>query len=90
MNPVDFPQSNSHYGPPADMEESQVATIHAFHHKAVGGSCDGMKQVVVAWQMSADEIELLKANDGVFFISMMGGLAPHYPSLDFESATHPA
>jgi hypothetical protein len=100
MTPVHFPEANAIFGAPSDMAESQVATVHAFKHQltahpghqhnVLGGSCDGATQVVVAWQLSPEEIERLKQNNGVIFLSVLGGLIPHYLSLDFFNATHPA
>lgn len=89
MSPVHFPEANTRFGPPADMEESQVMTIHAYVHEIVGGSCDGLNQVVTAWRPTDEELELLKQGKPLF-ISFLGGLPPHYPSADFHKATHPA
>lgn len=89
MTPVKFEHANTEYGPPINLEESQCRTIPAYQGEIVGGSCDGLKQVVVAYQLTNEEIYLL-ANGGLFYISMIGGLAPHYPSLSFYDATHPA
>ena len=44
----------------------------------------------MAYQFTKEEIDALLANDGVLYFSMIGGLAPHYPSLSFHDATHPA
>jgi hypothetical protein len=90
MTPVKFPQVNITYGPPAGMAESQVQSIPAYDGQVQGGSCDGCRQVVVAYQLDAADLEVLKDNDGIIFLSMIGGLAPHYLSFDFETATHPA
>ena len=89
MTPVAFPEANSRYGAPDGLAESQVMTIAAFQHEVQGGSLDGHPQVVVAWMPSPEDLAVL--NDGKpLYISMMGGLAPHYPSVDFYQATHPA
>jgi hypothetical protein len=89
MSPTTFPEANCCYGAPEGMAESQVMTIPAFTHQVQGGSCDGSLQVVVAWQPSPEELTVLNAG-GPLYISMLGGLAPHYPSVDFHAATHPA
>ena len=89
MTPVDFPEANCNFGPPPDMSESQVIPIRAFKHQVAGGSCDGCDQVVVAWKPSEEELRIIKEG-GPIFISMLGGLAPHYPSMSFYEATHPA
>ena len=89
MNPVEFEQANTVFGPPAGLEESQCQRVNAFVHEVIGGSCDGCAQVVVAWMPTAEERELIKAG-GPIFLSVIGGLPPHYLSTTFEDATHPA
>lgn len=90
MSPVRFPQANCVFAPPPELSEEQCHSIVAFKHQVIGGSCDGSPQVVVAWQLSEAEIELLKAGGGILYFSVIGGLPPHYPSLTFHDATHPA
>jgi hypothetical protein len=89
MNPVNFPEANSLFGAPAGLDEKQVATIRAFQHEIVGGSCDGLKQVVVAWKPTETELARIAAGEPIF-ISMIGCLVPHYLSTSFHEATHPA
>lgn len=89
MNPCHFPQANIKYGPPPDLEESQCAAIPAFVHEVRGGSCDGVPQVVVCWKPTDEEIEAIK-NGAPIYLSVLGNLPPHYLSVDFEQATHPA
>jgi hypothetical protein len=89
MIPVRFPECNTNFRHPDNLEESQCATIPAHIGEIQGGSCDGLKQVVVAYQLTKEEINVL-ANGGLLYFSMIGGLAPHYPSLSFHAATHPA
>lgn len=104
MTPINFPECNCTFGPPGELTEEQVRTIPAFRGKFEGdgspsiffqgayegGSCDGAPCVVVAYQLTPEDFEALKQNGGVIYFSMMGGLAPHYPSLNFHDATHPA
>lgn len=89
MTPINFPEANKPFGPPQGLEESQVATIPAYIGEIVGGSCDGLTQVVVAWQPHTIDVERIVAGKPIF-ISMIGGLAPHFPSTSFEEATRPA
>jgi hypothetical protein len=90
MNVVQFPECNVVFGPPPDMEESQVRRIPAFQGKAEGGGCDGADIVVVAYQLTPQELLALAQQQGVIYLSMIGGLAPHYLSFNFQQATHPA
>ncbi len=83
MEPTDFPQANRRFGPPAGMDESQVQSVPAFAAEAVGGNLDGAAFVVVAWRPSAEDLAALNAGAPVF-LSMMGGLAPHYVGVSFE------
>lgn len=89
MSHVKFPEANCVFGPPPDLEESQCKSVPAFKGEIEGGSCDGLKQVIVAYQLTKEEIDVL-VNGGLLYFSMIGGLAPHYPSLSFLDATHPA
>lgn len=89
MTPVKFPECNDVFGPPHGMEESQVHSIPAHVSQAIGGSCDGSQMVVVAYKLSVEEITLL-ANGNPLYLTMLGGLAPHFHSFTFHQATHPA
>jgi hypothetical protein len=89
MTPFAFPESNCTFGPPPDMTATQVIPIPAYRGKFEGGSCDGSECVVVAYKISPEEFKIL-VQTGTIYFSMMGGLAPHYPSLSFHDATHPA
>ncbi len=89
MTPHHFPEANSHFGAPADLDESQCMTIPAYQGVVHGGSIDGIRQVVVAWLPDEQERARIAAG-GPIFLSMMGGLAPHYLSTSFHEATHPA
>ncbi len=89
MNPVIFPECNTLFGPPPNLEESQCQSIPAHVGEIQGGSCDGLLQVVVAYQATKEEAEMI-AKGGLIYFSMIGGVAPHYPSLSFHDATHPA
>lgn len=90
MVPVSFPEANKTFGPPEGYTKDQVVPVRAYVGEHKSGSVDGAPVCVVCWQLSIDEIEFLKANDGKLFISMIGGLAAHYPALTFHQATHPA
>ena len=89
MTPVDFPQSNARFGPPDGVAESQVMAIRAFVGRVAGGSMDGESLVVTAWQPSPEELAALNAGQPLF-LSFLGGLPPHFPTVDFHAATHPA
>ncbi len=88
MNPTNFPEANAVFGTPKDLAPSQCRAIPAFRGTVDGGSVDGLVFVVVAWQPTPEEIEDIK-NGKPVFISMVGGLAPHYLTTDFFAATHP-
>ncbi|HEV2692263.1 MAG TPA: hypothetical protein VG347_05150 [Verrucomicrobiae bacterium] len=89
MIPVTFPQANARFGPPPELDGSQCLTIPAYLGKVAGGSLDGSDVVVVAWKPSPDEIELLKAGQPIL-LSSVGGLTPHFLTLDFEKAIRPS
>jgi len=89
MNPTHFPQANIKYGPPLDLEESQCMTIPAFVGEVKTGSCDGCQLVVVAWLPTPQELAQLNLGNPIY-LSVIGGLPPHFLTVDFEQATHPA
>ncbi len=89
MTPIDFPESNARCGPPAGMSESQVSTIKAWHGKIEQGSLDGETLTVVCWQPDAGERQML-AQGYPIFLSFVGGLPPHYPTMSFALASSPA
>lgn len=88
-SPVKFVEANRVFGPPPDLDESQCRSIEAFVGQAQGGSCDGSPLVVVAYKFTKEEAQVL-LEGGLLYFTMVGGLAPHYPSLSFRDATHPA
>jgi hypothetical protein len=95
MKPAQFPEANTTFGPPEGFAESQVYSIPAYMGTSEGGSCDGVDIVVVKYELSSEELRYMaqRAEEGeppAIYITMMGGLAPHYLSLSFHQATHPA
>ena len=89
MTPINFPEVNCKFTAPPDLEESQCMTIAAYRGWIQGGSVDGSPVVVVAWQPSDTEREMIAEGKPVF-ISMIGGLAPHFLAMSFEEAIRPA
>jgi hypothetical protein len=89
MNPREFPEANTIFGPPPDLEESQCMRVAGYLGKVQGGSLDGSTIVVVCWQPTMEEIEAIKSGKPIF-LSFLGGLPPHLPTLDFQEAIHPA
>ena len=89
MIPAPFPQSNISVVAPNDLDESQCMTIPGYHGRVKGGNLDGATILVVAWQPTEQEIELIKAG-GPIYLSFVGGIPPHFPSMSFEEATNPA
>lgn len=92
MTPIQFPEANTKFGPPVDMAESQVMSIPAFRGvvSSPSSSVDGAPQVVVAWQPTAEEVRRIVAGQPIFISFLCDGLPPHFPSLSFHEATHPA
>lgn len=89
MTPVEFEGCNAHFGPPSDLEESQCATIHAFQTVVSCGSCEGAALVVTAWKPTPDELAQLNAGNPVF-LSVLGGLPPHFLTTNLAEACNPA
>jgi hypothetical protein len=81
MIPFRFPQANVAFKHPEG--------LMAYTGPVVGGSVDGETLVVVAWQ--PDPMDLIRIQAGhPVFLTVMGGLPPHFLSTDFDAATHPA
>lgn len=89
MTPVHFTEVNTRFGPPPELEESQCMTIPAFVGSVTGGSCDGSSMVVVAWKPTEEELAELNAGNPIF-VSMLGGLPPHFLTTSFALAKNPA
>jgi hypothetical protein len=89
MNPAHFPQANFKFGPPSDLEESQCTTIPAFVGEIKTGSCDGCQITVVAWLPTPQELAELNIGKPIY-LSVIGGLPPHFLSTDFQQAINPA
>jgi hypothetical protein len=89
MTPVEFPEANTKFGPPSDLEESQCQTISAYVSQVKSGSCNGAVQVVVAWKPTEDEIRQIVLGAPIF-PTCLGGLPPHFLTTNFSQATTPA
>lgn len=89
MTPTAFPEANTKFGPPPDMDETHVRTIPAFRGQIVGGAFDGSIIAIVAWKPSDEELKQLNAGKPIY-LSTIGGLPAHYISMSFEEASNPA
>ena len=88
MNPARPPVYNKTFVAPADLDHSQVAPITAFAGEVPSGhNLDGAGFVVVAWKPTSEEIESLRQG-GLIYISMLGGIPPHFVTTDFGQATY--
>lgn len=88
MIPVSFPEANSKFGPPPELDASQCLTIHAWVGPVKGGSLDGATAVVTAWKPSPQDIERMQGGAPIF-LACLGGLPPHFLCTDFEEAKNP-
>jgi hypothetical protein len=90
MSPAEFPQANTKFGPPPDLDGANVGSIRAFKGTINSGSLEGYPVVVVAWKPSEADMERL-TNGGLVYLQMVGGgLAPHLLSTTFEEAVNPS
>ena len=88
MTPIAFPEANQKFGAPPGYAESQVATIPAYVGQLVGGSCDGVQCVVVAWRPTDEELAAINAGSPIF-LTCLGGLPAHVLTTDFKVAINP-
>lgn len=49
---------------------------------------DGAGVNVVAWKPTPEELELIKVGKPIF-LTFVGGIPPHFPSMSFGEATNP-
>lgn len=77
MIPANFPQANTVFGPPSDLDPSQCQSIPAFLGTIGAGNLDGAKTVIVAWKPLPEELAQLNAG-GLVYLGCIGGLPPHY------------
>lgn len=87
MIPADFPQANIVFGPPAGMDESQVCKIPAYVGQLKSGNLDGAQFTVVAWLPTSEELLHLQQGQAVY-LSVLGGLPPHFLTTDFQAASY--
>lgn len=85
MNAEQFEQANITYGPPEGVSEAHVHSIPAFVGAIEGGPFDGSHYTVVAWRPDEKDLERLN-NGGVVYLSVVGGLMPHFLCTSFEEA----
>lgn len=89
MISIPFTEANAKYGPPTDLTDEQVMTIHAYHGTVSQGSVEGSRIVVTAWMPSAAELQAIIKGSPIY-LTVLGGLPPHFLSVNFNQATHPA
>lgn len=89
MTPTHPPVATKFYTAPADMEESQVGSIHTYEGIVPSGNnLEGSPFVVTAWKPNAYELRRLNEGASVFLSYLGGGLAPHFLSTTFYEATY--
>ena len=90
MIPVDFNEANVIFNPPPDLQEGiQCMPVQAWQGNVKGGSIDGAFIVVTVWKATDEELEVIKQNGGLIYLSFIGGLPPHLAATNFHDATHP-
>jgi hypothetical protein len=88
MEPSEIPVSNATYGPPIGYAESQVQSIKAYRGDVPGPSpMEGDLFVAVAWKPSAEDLQRLQEG-GLIYLTMIGGLAPHFLTTNLEEACY--
>lgn len=88
MESVPFDMQNTVFGPPTGFTEGQIATIPAHLGEIPGPhALEGSKFVVVAWKPSHEDLQCL-INGGVIYLTMVGGLAPHFLTTRVEEACY--
>lgn len=86
MKPISFPEANVKFHAPDDLDESQVFAIDAYRGAINQGNLDGGIVVVTGWLPTPEELAELNVGKPVY-LSMLGGLMPHFLSTDIKAAT---
>lgn len=89
MTAIEFPEANTRFGPPAGLDEAQVRPCVGHVREIVGGSCDGLPQVIVAWKPSNEDVKRIIDGE-LIYLSCIGSLPPHFLTTSFVAATQPA
>jgi len=87
MTAADFPQVNTEFTAPDGLDEAQVKSIPGFAGVVERGSVEGLRLIVVAWKPTEAELERLNAGE-LIYLTVLGGLPPHFLSTSFAEATH--
>lgn len=90
MIPTTFPEANTRFGPPPDIDDSQCGTLTGFAGQIQQGSLEGAPIIVTAWKPSEEELAALHNGAPVFIGFITGGLPPHVVAVDFKSVAEPA
>ena len=90
MIAVEFAEANAKFGPPSDMEESQVQTVAAYLGQIKGGSVDGSNVIITAWRPTEQELADLNAGKCVYISILSPTLPPHLLTTNFQEAIQPA
>lgn len=88
MTPTNFPEGTKPLHRPPSMSADQCGDLQVYAGEIEAGSCKGMKVVVAAWQPTEEEKMHIAAGKPVF-VSMIGGMVPHFLTTTFSSATNP-
>jgi len=89
MIPITFPQVNTIFGPPPELDESQCRKVPAYAGTVAGGSMDGSAIIVVAWQPGDEDRKRINEGKPVY-LTVVGGLVIHMLSTTFEEAIKPS
>ena len=85
MKAAKFPEANCVFLRPPDLDSSQCFDIPAFCGEQNKGTLDGSVFVVVVWMPTEKELQQLNSGSAVY-LTMLGGLAPHFITTSFSEA----
>lgn len=77
MKAVNFPQANITIGPPSELDESQCRTIRALAGTVETGSIEGSQFIIVCHEPTPEERLNIAAGANIY-LTMLGGLSPHF------------
>lgn len=81
MKPINFPESNFVFERPDDMSEEQCGSLPV--HK--GRDKDGFPTIISCWELSPDDMEMVKSTDKVWIYVTSHSMPPEYVALKIFS-----
>lgn len=88
MKPVDFPESNTTFGPPEGYDTSQIQRIKGFQAEITEGNLDGDPVIMTCWELNEEELKQVMIEKKIFVTFLSHGLPPHLLTVSFNDSVN--